>query len=89
MIPGAGAPASRKIANQIGGKTKMEKELVEKLFASRTGIVDTAEYRYIRLHAKCGKTDLRRIRLECGNPGTASIDWLFPRAWELVEVISR
>lgn len=67
----------------------MEKELIEKLFASQTGIVDTAEYRYIRLHAKCGKTEIRRIRLECGNRETATIDWLFPRAWELVEVISR
>lgn len=67
----------------------MEKELLEKLFASQTGIVDTAEYRYILLHAKCGKTEIRRIRLECGNRETATIDWLFPRAWELVEVISR
>lgn len=67
----------------------MEKELLEKLFASQTGIVDTAEYRYILLHAKRGKTEIRRIRLECGNRETAMIDWLFPRAWELVEVISR
>lgn len=67
----------------------MEKELIEKLFASQTGIVDTAEYRYILLHAKCGKTEIRRIRLEYGNRETAMIDWLFPRAWELVEVISR
>lgn len=67
----------------------MEKELIEKLFASQTGIVDTEEYRYILLHAKCGKTEIRRIRQECGNRETAAIDWLFPRAWELVEVISR
>lgn len=67
----------------------MKKELLEKLFASQTGIVDTAEYRYIRLRAKCGKTEIRRIPIELGNPETASIDWLFPRAWELVEVISR
>ena len=67
----------------------MEKELIEKLFASQTGIVDTVEYRYIRLRAKRGKTEIRRIPIELGNPKTASIDWLFPRSWELVEVISR
>lgn len=67
----------------------MKKELLEKLFASQTGIVDTAEYRYIRLRAKCGKIEIRRIPIELGNSETASIDWLFPRSWELVEVISR
>ena len=66
----------------------MEKELIEKLFASRTGIVDTQGYRYTCLR-NGRKIEIRRIRLECGNRETATIDWLFPRAWELVEVISR